>query len=225
VIVECQASLVTLLRSVPGFAAEVLPFGAPLPHFDLHAPLMSLPAILGLETIPQQVPYIAAPLEGASSFDTFLEVPRGTRRVGIAWAGNTGHENDRNRSCAPHYFAALSDAPALTLFSLQMDARAAALEEIGAVRDMAADLEDFADTARVLARLDLIITVDTALAHLAGAMGRPVWLLLPYAPDWRWGLETATTSWYPSMRLFRQEAPGDWDGVFARVRNALADDV
>lgn len=221
VVIECQAPLVTLLRGASDVAAEVLPCGADLPHFDLHAPLMSLPAILGMDHIPAQAPYLKPPREDASSFDSFLETPRGIRRVAIAWAGNAQHENDRNRSCAPHHFAALAHAPSITLFSLQKNARAEALEKIGAVRDIAPALEDFADTARVLARLDLVITVDTALAHLAGAMGRPVWLLLPFAPDWRWGLGQGTTPWYSSMRLFRQSAPGDWKGVIGRVTGAL----
>ena len=139
------------------------------------------------------------------------------------WAGNPRHENDANRSMPAAAFAPLLEKQCVTLFSLQVgatDADKAWLNQTP-IRDLAPHLSDFADTAAVLGHLDLVISVDTAVAHLAGALGRPIWLLVPFVPEWRWMLAREDSPWYPTMRLFRQAAPGDWDTLMARVAAAL----
>ncbi len=221
VIVECPAALVRLFESLPG-VAEVVAHGSILPAFDLHAPLMSLGRLFGttLETIPAAVPYLAAP---AARFA--LPVPAGTRlKVGIAWAGRPDHKNDRNRSCPVEHFLTLAERPGVALYSLQKGERAgdiAAAAADGRVHDLGPRLADFADTAAAIAGLDLVISVDTAVAHLAGALGRPLWVALAFMPDWRWLLERADSPWYPTARLFRQHRRGDWADVFARIAAAL----
>ena len=136
-------------------------------------------------------------------------------RVGLVWAGSAGHVRDRQRSLAPELLRPLLRIPDAEFYSLQVDARGMlppALREAGVI-DATEHIADFADTAALLAELDLVITADTATAHLAGALGRPVWTLLPFVPDWRWGLGREDTPWYSTMRLFRQKTAGDWDEV------------
>ncbi len=186
---------------------------------------MSLPRIFNtsLDTVPAEVPYLAAPAASAGRFDEALAGAPGKRRVGIVWRGSPGHRNDHRRSCPLDHFLALAELPDVALFSLQKERPGAAPLDGAAIADLAPLLDDFADTAAALARLDLVVTVDTAVAHLAGALARPVWLLLPFAPDWRWMLARDDSPWYPTMRLFRQRRPGDWAGVFERVLAALAE--
>ncbi|MBT5413812.1 MAG: hypothetical protein HOK81_04355, partial [Rhodospirillaceae bacterium] len=148
--------------------------------------------------------------------------------LGIAWRGNPAHWNDRNRSCPLRRFAPLLAVRGVVGHSLQ---KGPGVEEIAAeglsplIGDLGSRLGDFSDMAGALHNLDLVITVDSALAHLAGALGRPVWVVLPYAPDWRWMLVREDSPWYPTMRLFRQPAPGDWEAAFAAVEAALAEEV
>jgi ADP-heptose:LPS heptosyltransferase len=139
--------------------------------------------------------------------------------VGLVWAGNPEHQDDRRRSIAFDQLRPLLQVPNVHFYSLQIEPRAPADTQVS---DLAPHLTDFADTAAFISGLDLVITVDTATAHLAGALGRPVWTLLPFVPDWRWGLESADTPWYPSMRLFRQKTAGDWEEVIQRVAGELA---
>src|SRR5579883_2271408 len=148
-------------------------------------------------------------------------------KVGIVWAGNPAHKNDHMRSIALARLTPLLDLAGIQWYSLQVGDRAADLAGIAAGRiiDLAPDLDDFVDTAAAMMALDLVIGVDTGVVHLAGALGRPVWIMLPFDPDWRWLLKRGDSPWYPSARLVRQERPGDWDGVIARVRTALADVV
>jgi len=148
----------------------------------------------------------------------------GRVRVGVALAGNPRHKNDRNRSLRLTQLAPLAGAKDVTFFSLQKgDASAQAATPPSGMRliDLTAELNDFADTAALLAHLDLVIAVDTSIIHLAGAMNKPVWVMLPFAPDWRWMLWRDDSPWYPSMRLFRQQARGRWDDVIARIAAAL----
>jgi hypothetical protein len=145
-------------------------------------------------------------------------------RVGLVWAGNPRHQNDRNRSIAPERLAPLLRVQGVSWASLQLGTPAGALQghaPRGTVLDLTAELTDLAETAAAIMRLDLVVTVDTAVAHLAGALGRPVWVLLPALPDWRWLLRREDSPWYPTMRLFRQVRVGDWDGVVMRVAAAL----
>ena len=223
VVVECPLPLAGLVASCTG-VSNVIPRGAPLPPFDLHAPLMSLPGLLATraDTIPAKTPYLVAPKSVGAALEKSLELGVGRKKIGIVWAGNRAHENDRNRSCDPAHFACLAEIPDIALFNLQKDASPVALSQLPLAADLAPHLDDFCDTAFAAQQMDLIVTVDTAVAHLAGALGRPVWLLLAHAPEWRWQLARDDSPWYPTMRLFRQTRPGDWDDVFRRLCQALA---
>ena len=150
--------------------------------------------------------------------------PKQDIRVGVTWAGNPVHRNDRNRSMDPTLLRPLTEIPGISLFSLQVGAEEGALHDIGnELTDTAPFLTDFAETAAAIANLDLVIGVDTSVVHVAGALGRPVWTLLPFIPDWRWQMECDDSPWYPSMRLFRQASPNDWKGTVERVCEALCD--
>jgi tetratricopeptide (TPR) repeat protein len=193
------------------------------PPFDCQAPLMSLPGLFATATssIPAAVPYIRPPKDSREQWRRRLAGDG--RRVGIVWAGNPDHENDHNRSIAFAHLRPLLGNKAVQFYSLQVGPSSADLSqtETGII-DLSSRLEDFGETAAAIDALDLVITVDTAVAHLAGALGKPVWLLLPYVPDWRWLLERDDSPWYPTMRLFRQSRRGDWDEVIARVAQELS---
>ena len=200
---------------------EVFGERAELPAFDYHAPLMSLPRILGSGgDIPSLIPYLRPERALVHQWGQVLNARCSTphdRRIGLAWRGNSNHRNDRNRS-APDWLVERLGSPAgITFFSLQKDGRAIP----GNLVPLGEELTDFSDTAAVMANLDLVVSVDTAVAHLAGALGRRAWTLLAYAPDWRWLLDRADTPWYPSMHLIRQQSRGDWEGVAARVARDL----
>ncbi len=227
-VLACSPELESLFR--PAFPnCRIVTRWEDAPPHAAWIPLSGLPRLHG--THPGNVPAAPAYLhadparaaEWRARLDTLL--PRGFRRVGIAWAGRPSHNNDTNRSTALATLAPLGDVPGTALIGLQ---KGTPLEQIGRyyraapLLNLGPDLTDFADTAALLAGLDLVITVDTAVAHLAAALGKPVWLLLPYAPDWRWLLGRADTPWYPAMRLFRQSAPQDWAGVVADAVQALA---
>lgn len=213
IVLECPVALHGILRTIRGIDEVVAP-GAIAPDCDTHAALMSLPCVFG---VPKTVePYIgmppAATLPGG-----------GNRRVGLVWAGNPAHSNDRNRSYSLASLAPLAAVDA-ELYALQVgDAAGEPAPEGMALHRLGDGFSDFTDTAAALAALDLLIAVDTSVAHLAGAMGVPTWLLLPSCPDWRWGLSGETTRWYPGMKLFRQ-APGEpKNAVVARLTKALAE--
>jgi hypothetical protein len=187
---------------------------------------MSLPRALRVATtadIPAKVPYLRVP-DGARAA---IEPRRaGELRVGIAWAGRPTHRNDRNRSLSLSALAPLAARPGVRLYAVQVGERAAELAGLpwrDEIVDLAPQLADFALTAAAIGELDLIISVDTAVAHLAGALAKPCWVLLPFAPDWRWLLERRDSPWYPTLRLFRQARAGDWAGVIERVAAALAE--
>jgi len=213
-----------LLEGLPG--VEVLPtFGKALPPFDLECPLLSLPHAFRTKletTIPARVPYLRAEPEAVARWCERLGGLRDLR-VGLAWAENPGHSNDRNRSIAFGRLAPLWRVPGVNWISLQVGPRRADLADApaGLVRNLAPDLHDLAETAAAMSQLDLVLTVDTMIAHLAGALGRPAWVMLPFVPDWRWMLEREDSPWYPSLRLFRQERAGDWGGVVERVASEL----
>lgn len=212
VVLEVQKPLLRLLTGLDGVAAAVAQ-GEPLPAFDLHCPLMSLPLAFG--SVPNDVPYIRS---GAS--DWAARLPPG-RRIGLAWSGNPALKNDRHRSIPLTRFAPL--AAKAPLISVQKDLRPedAALAQ-GRVLHFGTELADFADTAALIAAMDVVVAVDTAAAHLAGAMGKPVFILLPYrGVDWRWGIDGDATAWYPTAKLLRQPTPGDWDSVIARLAAEL----
>jgi tetratricopeptide (TPR) repeat protein len=220
--VRAPRPLVRLLATCPGVHRalaedEDIPEGV-----DYQIPLMSLPRALGttLETIPARVPYLRAGID----LGVVPELDRpGELRVGIVWAGGGRYRFNAERSCSARQFGRLARIPGVRLFSLQHGVPGRALfgeEGVDAV-DLSARFGDFAQTAALVERLDLVVTVDTSVAHLAGALGRPVWTVLSHVADWRWLHDRDDCPWYPTMRLFRQPRPGDWDGAFAAVERAL----
>ncbi len=225
VVLEGPASLEGLLRDIDGVDAFVVS-GDPPPPFDCHAPLLDLPGLLKttLETIPSHGSYLkAAPGLNEKWADRLG--PWEDFRVGIAWAGNPVHRNDRNRSMDPALLWPLTEIPGVSVYSLQFGKEGEASKIFGdRVTDLGPDLTPFTEAAAAINNLDLVVSVDSSSAHLAGALGRPVWVLLPFMPDWRWLLKRDDSPWYPSMRLFRQDSPGDWNGVMERVRAALGEE-
>jgi tetratricopeptide (TPR) repeat protein len=226
IILECQAELQRLFQTIAG-RCQIVARGQPLGAFDLHCPLLSLPRVFGttLANVPNDVPYLHADAEEAGRWRSRLAEHSPLVKVGLGWAGNPRNRTDRSRSINLARLAPLGQVPGVRFFSLQKGAAAAEAKTPPhgmELVDWTEDLKDFADTAALIAKLDLVIAVDTAVAHLAGAMGRPVWTLLPFVPDWRWLLEREDSPWYPSMRLFRQPSVGDWDSVIARVAEALS---
>ena len=230
VIVECQPALLPLLKGVRGIDV-LIPRGESLPHFDTHAPLMSLPRILRtkLHSIPCKTPYLEANpdlvMHWKKVFEPILEF-----RVGIVWQGNVSHPKDKIRSIPLRHFEGLSRQPGLKLVSLQKGFGTEQLAEVGfRTLDFSGKMDELLgplmDTAAVLKNLDLVIACDSAIAHLAGALGVPTWILLNTQPDWRWMLDRNDTPWYPSVRLFRQLQPNDWGEVFSRVEKTLKQDV
>jgi Flp pilus assembly protein TadD len=220
-VVECPKPLVRLFQTLAS-VDEVIAAGTPLPPCDAHAPLMSLPHILGttVETVPAAVPYLTAPEPPPA-----LKLrANGRKRIGLLWAGSPDNKIDRRRSIAAVLFAPLMDETHADFVSLQVGPRAheaANLPHERLVLTCDGKVRDFADTAAVIAQLDLVIGVDTAAIHLAGALNVPAWVLIPKMPDYRWLLGRDDTPWYPSMRLFRQEESGDWGELMWRVRAAL----
>jgi len=223
---ETLKPLLGILNGFPGIdkLVEISPDRSHAESCDYYVPVMSLPMLFKTEipTIPSNIPYLYADSEKVEQWKN--RINRKGFRIGIVWAGKPEHENDGNRSCALEYFSALAGIPGVELYGLQKgDAAREAETSIGMIKIINFDreLKDFSETAAAIENLDLVISVDTALAHLAGAMGKPVWTLLPYAPDWRWLLEREDSPWYPTMRLFRQPSRGDWGTVFDRVKDEL----
>lgn len=221
---ECQAELARLMSTLAG-VAEVVPQGRPVPRCDYHVPLLNIPRFFNttLDTVPAAIPYLKAP-HGVTA--PTVARPSGTKlAIGIAWAGKPTHNNDKNRSTSLDRFFCLADLPGVVLYSLQKGLRTADIQTFGAqafIHDLGSKLGDFAETAALLPQLDLVVSVDTAVVHLAGALGVPCFVLIPFTPDWRWLKLREDTPWYPSLRLFRQKRPRDWDGVFERLRAAVA---
>ena len=192
--------------------------------FDIYTSLMDLPNIFGttLETIPSDVPYIYADRAKAEYWQNELAGP--DFKVGIVWAGSPVHGNDRYRSCSLECFAPLSDIQGVRLYGLQKGHAAAQIQQLNgtmSITDISNKFEDFTDTTAAIQNLDLVISVDTSVLHLAGAMGKPTWALLPYAPEWRWMLNRQDSPWYPTMKLFRQKEWGRWEPVFQQVTREL----
>jgi tetratricopeptide (TPR) repeat protein len=223
VILDVPPPLYEIALGMDGVAA-VLSTDAPAPRVDYQCPFMTLPLAFATEltTIPAHVPYIQPSPELVAEWRDRLP-QTGRPRIGLCWAGSSAHLNDHNRSIALSRFAEILSLPDLHFVSMQRDADAEAqaiLQRHGVV-ELGQDFESFSDTAAVLAELDVLISVDTAVAHLAGALGKAVALLLPYPAEWRWFAGRADSPWYPTMRLFRQTAAGDWDTPLARLYKEL----
>jgi tetratricopeptide (TPR) repeat protein len=225
VILVVQDALHSLLAEMPG-ATRCLPKSTRvLPEFELHSPICSLPLAFGtrLDTIPSAASYLPPPAPALVQAWQDRLGPHDRLRVGIVWSGNATHVNDRNRSMSLQTLSRLLDVDA-TFVSLQKDPRPDDKAELRArtgIVDLTEHLADFADTAALIRCLDLVITVDTAVAHLAGALGCPTWILLPHMPDFRWLLDRDDSPWYPTMRLFRQTGTGDYASVLGRMRSEL----
>jgi tetratricopeptide (TPR) repeat protein len=223
VIVECQPELYRLFEGLPG-VGRLIRCGDTRPPFDVQCPLMSVPFVLqGRAVASPPVPYLAAPL--VPEADTKWQIDRlAPLNVGLAWAGDPAHQNDRSRSIALHRLSPLLKLDGVRFHSLQKGIAAAEASELSdgiKMIDHSAQLTDFAGTASPIDHLDLVVTVDTAVAHLAGSMGKPTWILLPFMPDWRWMLHRPDSPWYPTVRLFRQTALHDWTDAIANATQAL----
>jgi hypothetical protein len=223
VVLRVQRPLLRLLAQVPGVAALAEDESALAPY-DLHVSIMSLPHRLGLyDPVPVPVPYLAADEAATHTWRRRLADLPG-RRVGLVWRGNPGFGGDHLRSLSPHALAAFADCPGVSFVSLQKDldrTDSGALPPLP-LTDWTGELSDFADTAALVAALDLVISVDTSVAHLAGALGRPVWLLNRFDTCWRWLTGRPDSIWYPTMHIFRQPAPGDWSAPLAEAAVRLA---
>lgn len=219
VVFECHPQLTALMATVsPGIT--IVAMGQPLPPFDCHLPLMSLPRLFGttLETIPAAVPYLQPPAGRLPFWQSVLPERKGTVRVGLCWARKRFPDPDR--CCPADLLEILSTCVGVEYYSLQVDSFGLGRPALQLV-DLTSQLLDFADTAAFISQLDLVISVDTAVAHLAGALGVPCWVLLSTDVDWRWLLKREDSPWYPTLRLFRQQQPGNWVELLERVAMAL----
>jgi hypothetical protein len=229
VLMEVVADIHRLMSTVAG-VDQLIIAGLTAPVVDIVAPLLSVPLWYGttLQTIPAQVPYMAADPRLIESFAAKYFRSDPNFKVGIVWAGRPTHANDHHRSMQLAALAPLAEVPGVTFYSLQKGDAARQLQNaaggtLGGMKvvDLSAGLIDFNYTAAAISGLDLLITVDTAVCHLAGALGKPVWVLVPFIPDWRWMLDREDSPWYPTMRLFRQTKRLEWGPVIERVRDEL----
>lgn len=224
VLLEVQPPLAELAATCAGIDS-VIPAGQPLPPFDLHASILSLPALFSirLESIPAEVPYLGVPpiVPDREAIDRVLAPSEGRIRVGVCWAGSSAYPRDAKRSMPPAFLAPLGELPHVAWHSFQFEPRdPAPLPDITTFGPL---LQGFPNTVYALQKMDLVVTVDTVLAHLAGALGIPTFLLLSFLPDWRWMLGREDSPWYPTLRLYRQPAPGDWESVIDQVIWDLAE--
>ena len=228
VILGCSAEMAPLLTNIPG-VSQYCHRWTDVPGHAAHCRLSSLPYLFRTQpdTIPGQIPYMKADPARIAHWRERLDatLPAGVKRIGLAWTGRPTHPNDRRRSMPLGQLATLADAGPAAFVSLQKPMPSRDLETMArfpGMTNLADDLTDFGETAALMENLDLVVTVDTSMGHLAGALGKPVWILIPKAADWRWMLDREDSPWYPSVRLFRQQKPGDWDGPLARLRSALS---
>lgn len=224
VYLEAPAPLFELLSDLPG--PTVFPQGAPLPHSDFHCSLLSLPCALktNINSIPAPIPYLQPRTPRIARWQSAADQLTGLK-VGVVWSGNPNHKNDHNRSIPFTIFKTLFTCINASFTGLQKEMRSEELPELSpcpTFHNWASGINDFSDTAGLIQHMDLVISVDTSVAHLAGAMGKPTWVLLPFSPDWRWLLNTDRSPWYPTVRLFRQPKTGDWETVLAQVATSLA---
>jgi Flp pilus assembly protein TadD len=227
-LIACSGEVQPILRQVAPQARQFVRWDN-VPDYAAFCPLSGLPRLAGtrVETIPAPIPYLRADPGRVSRWADRLSglVPSGYRRVGVIWAGRPTHNNDRNRSALLADFMPLANVAGIALLALQKGPKTGQAGEYygrAPLINIGAEIDDYDDTMAILENLDLLVTVDTSVAHLAGAMGRPVWVMLPRAPDWRWLLGRSDTPWYPTMRLFRQQTARRWDDVVKAIANELA---
>ncbi|WP_204104378.1 MULTISPECIES: TIGR03032 family protein [Spirulina sp. CCY15215] len=232
IILVCIPDLIPLFETVEGISKILPPGDIPLLEFQVYAPLMSLPHLLGtsLTNIPDRTPYL-----GRKEWENegkLLSHPVGKMnetslqlKVGIVWSGSPTHKNDRNRSCQLEDFLPVLQTEGVAFYSLQKGTRSPDLAKLPpeiTVLDLSPQLTDYEATAKLILQLDLVISIDTSVAHLTGALGKPIWAVLCYAPDWRWMLDRPDSPWYPTMRLFRQTKPKNWTQVFKNLGRSLS---
>ena len=220
IILVCPLKLIPLFKNIPEIDKLMPPGELQLSEFDVYVPLMSLPYIFDttLETIPVNIPYLK------STNVNHINIPDTQYKVGIVWSGSPTHKNDFNRSCEITDFLPILQVPGVKFYSLQKGERRKELTQVPSniqIKDLSSQLNNYADTAAVIEQLDLVITVDTSVAHLAGALGKNVWTLLCFNPDWRWLQDTENTPWYPTMKLFRQPQSREWQKVIEKVQAQL----
>jgi tetratricopeptide (TPR) repeat protein len=225
IIIECQKELTSLFAPITDIG-EVISRGDPLPAFDTHCPLLSLPLVFGttLENIPARIPYISVNPILMQKWHNKIHYDSSELKVGLVWAGSPRYKENRNRSFSLELYSSLGRLKNITFYSLQKGeaARQAENPPDGMnLIDLTQEMNNFSDTAALIENLDLIISADTAVAHLTGALGKPVWTLIPFSPDWRWLLNREDSPWYPTMRLFRQLSIGDWEPVITRIEDEL----
>lgn len=227
VIVGCSAEMAPLLANIPG-VSQYCHRWTDVPGHAAHCRLSSLPYLFRTQpdTIPSRIPYMKADPNRIAHWRDRLAytLPAGVKRIGLAWTGRPTHPNDRRRSLPLAALRSLTDVGPAAFVSLQKPMPARDLEAMTlfpGMTDLSNDLTDFGETAALIENLDLVVTVDTSMGHLAGALGRPAWILIPKAADWRWMLDREDSPWYPTVRLFRQQKPGAWDEPMARLRSAL----
>lgn len=231
VLLGCSAELAPLLARLPGVSLSFHRWNE-IPGHAAYCRLSSLALVFRttLETIPSKVPYLTPDPVRVEQWARWLQAnhPSGTRRVGLAWSGRPTHPNDRRRSIRLDRLAPIASAGPARFISLQKPippSDAGQVEQFPGLVDISEELRQFDDTAALIANLDMVITVDTSIGHLAGALGKPAWIMLPKASDWRWLLERSDSPWYPSVRLFRQQTPGAWDPLISDVAAALSEDI
>lgn len=226
---ECRPELLRLMQGLPGnikCIARRDDSREPTIPFDYRLPLMSLPRIFGteLDTIPANIPYLVSDPTLAQQWRSRIQSKSSGLKVGLVWAGSPSHQSNRYRSLLLEQLLPLANIPGVTFYSLQKGTAAAQAAHPPAgmkLIDLSGDITDFADTAAIISNLDLVISVDTSVAHLAGALGQPVWLMLYFPAEWRWLLERNDSPWYPNMRLFRQDSTREWDPVLQQMASAL----
>ncbi len=231
VVLGCSEEMAPLLRDIPG-VTQFCHRWTDVPGHAAHCRLSSLPYLFQtkIDTIPSTFPYLKADPGRVAAWRERLamQLPTGVRRIGLAWTGRPTHPNDRRRSVPLAQLLPLAELGPAAFVSLQKPMPARDIEHIGKfahMTDLSNDLTDFGETAAVIENLDLIVTVDTSMGHLSGALGKPAWIMIPKAADWRWMLDRSDSPWYPSVRLFRQDKPGGWQPVLDAVRDALAEEV
>lgn len=225
VILECQPELVSLLSRTAG-VSQVVARGSSLPRFDYQCPLLSNAYVLGatLDTLPRNVPYVHVDPVLQEQWARAIAPYKRDLNVGIAWAGAPNQSRNRERSATLEAFAPLTDLKGVRFFSLQVGDTGKTPAPAGLdLIDLTREIRNFDDTAALIANLDLVISIDTGVCHLAGAMGKPIFAMLAYSPDWRWLLDREDSPWYPTMRLFRQPARRDWASVMRNIRGAIAE--